>query len=364
MKISEITSYLEGLAPLSSQESYDNSGLIVGNGNDEVTQVLISLDCIESTIDEAIEKGCELIIAHHPIVFKGLRKLNGTDYVQRTVLKAIKNDIAIYAIHTNLDNYRFGVNAEIGRRLGLRNLRVLSPKENVLNKLAVFVPTDHKEKVKEALFRSGAGSIGDYRECSFETSGIGTFKPVNNATPFDGEIDKRNTVSEVRIEVLVSSHQLRNVISSMKLAHPYEEVAYEVYTIENENQFEGAGMIGDLVKPLEEFEMLQLIKETFKCGVIRHTKLRTRKINTIAFCGGSGSFLLRDAIRQKADIYITADYKYHEFFDADNRIIIADIGHYESEQYTSDLLADILMKKFPTFAVHLTEVNTNPINYF
>lgn len=364
MKIHEITNYLEQLAPLSSQESYDNSGLIVGNANDEVTKALISLDCIESTIDEAIERGCNLIIAHHPIVFKGLRKLNGTDYVQRTVLKAIKNDVAIYAIHTNLDNYRFGVNAEIGRRLGLEKLRILSPKENVLNKLTVFVPLDHKEKVREALFSAGAGNIGDYQECSFEVAGTGTFKPVNNATPFEGETDKRSRVPEVRLEVLVSSHQLRNVVSSMKSAHPYEEVAYEIYTIQNENQFEGAGMIGELAEPVKEEEMLQLIKDTFKCGVVRHTSLRNEKIKTIAFCGGSGSFLLRNAMQQKADMYITADYKYHEFFDADNRIIIADIGHYESEQYTSDLLAEILMKKFPTFAVHLTEVNTNPINYF
>lgn len=364
MKLHELTNYLESLAPLSSQESYDNAGLIVGDPGMELTGVLVSLDCIETVVDEAIQKNCNVIVAHHPILFKGLKRLNGSDYVQRTILKAIKNDIALYAIHTNLDNYRFGVNAEIGKRIGLENLRVLAPKNDVLTKLVVYVPTDYKEKVMSALFQAGAGSIGNYSECSFSTSGEGTFLPLEGSNPFSGTKGEREQAQEVKVEVLVSKHTLNGAVRAMKQAHPYEEVAYEVYPILNENGFEGAGMVGTLNEPMPTVDFLKHIKSVFGCGIIRHTALMKDTIQTVAFCGGAGSFLLRNAISQKADIYITGDYKYHEFFDADQRIIIADIGHYESEQYTSHLLEGILTKKFPKFAVHLTEVNTNPINYF
>lgn len=364
MKIREITAYLEDLAPLSSQESYDNSGLIVGNPNDEVKSALVSLDCIEETIDEAIEKKCQLIIAHHPIVFKGLKKLNGTDYVQRTVLKAIRNNIAIYAIHTNLDNFRFGVNAEIGKRLNLTNLRVLSPRKEALNKLVVFVPTDHAESLRNTMFEAGAGAIGDYDECSFNTYGAGTYRPKDGANPFEGRVGERSEVAEAKVEVVVSAHKIGRVVSAMIGAHPYEEVAYEVYGMLNENPYEGSGMVGELEKEMKEKDFLAHVKKAFNCGVIRHTDLKGKPVKRVAFCGGAGSFLLKHARRSKADVFITGDYKYHEFFDAEGEIVIADIGHYESEQYTSDLLVDILTKKFPKFAVHLTEVNTNPINYF
>lgn len=364
MKLIELTHYLESLAPLSSQESYDNSGLIVGDPQMEVTGALVSLDCIESVVDEAIEKNCNVVIAHHPILFKGLKRLNGSDYVQRTILKAIKNDIALYAIHTNLDNFRYGVNAEIGKRIGLDNIRVLAPKKEVLTKLVVFVPDDYVDTVMNALFEAGAGSIGNYGECSFSTSGTGTFLPKEGSDPFIGQEGERENSLETKIEVLVSKHILNSVVKAMKGAHPYEEVAYEAYPILNENNFEGAGMIGMLAEPMATTDFLKHIKTTFNCGIIRHTELIEDTIQTVAYCGGAGSFLLGNAISQKADIFITGDYKYHEFFDADRQIIIADIGHYESEQYTSNLLVDVLTKKFPKFAVHLTGGNTNPINYF
>lgn len=364
MKIKEITHFLESLAPISSQESYDNSGLIVGDPNQEVAHVLLSLDCIESTVEEAIAKNCQLIIAHHPIVFKGLKKLNGKNYVERTVIKAIQNDIAIYAIHTNLDNYRYGVNFEIGHRLGLKNLKVLAPKFEVLQKVVVFVPNHHADAVRDAMFAAGAGRIGDYKEASFNIHGKGTYKPMEGANPFEGSVGKRSEVDEVRIEVLVSKHIVNNVIHAMKLAHPYEEVAYEIYAVENENPYEGSGMVGELVVAVTEREFLQKLKSTFGCGVVRHTKLLEKPIQKVAFCGGAGSFLLGNAKRSGADIFVTGDYKYHEFFDAEDQLIIADIGHFESEQFTSHRLAEILKKNFTTFAVHLTEVNTNPINYF
>ena len=364
MKLVELTNYLESLAPLSSQESYDNSGLIVGDPQMEITGALVSLDCIESIVDEAIEKKCNVVIAHHPILFKGLKRLNGSDYVQRTILKAIKNDIALYAIHTNLDNFRYGVNAEIGKRIGLENIQVLAPKKDVLTKLVVFVPDEYVESVMSALFEAGAGSIGNYGECSFSTSGTGTFLPMEGSDPFSGQEGERENSLETKIEVLVSKHNLNGVIRAMKEAHPYEEVAYEAYPILNENNFEGAGMIGMLLEPMATTDFLKHLKSTFNCGIIRHTELVEDTVQRVAYCGGAGSFLLRNALSQKADIFITGDYKYHEFFDADQQIIIADIGHYESEQYTSNLLEGILTKKFPKFAVHLTGVNTNPINYF
>ena len=364
MNIRELTSFLEELAPITSQEAYDNSGLIVGHPDDEVQQALICLDCTEEIIQEAIDHKCQIVIAHHPIIFRGMKKLNGTDYVQRTVMKAIKNDIAIYAVHTNLDNYRFGVNAEIGRRLGLQNLKVLSPKREVLNKVVVYVPATHKEEVFSAMFEAGAGRIGDYEECGFSVAGEGTFKPMDAANPFIGKAGERSAVNEVRAEVMVSSHVLGRVIRSMKNAHPYEEVAYEVYDVRNEHPYEGSGMIGELEEGMESGAFLSMVKEVFHCGCIRHTAPLNKPIKSVAFCGGAGSFLLRDAKRSGADVFITADYKYHEFFEAEEQIMIADIGHYESEQYTSDLLSELLTKKFPKFAVRLTAVNTNPINYF
>ena len=362
--VKDITHFLEQLAPISSQESYDNSGLIVGQANETVTGVLLSLDCTEEIVDEAIAKGANLIIAHHPIVFKGLKKLNGKNYVERTVIKAIKNDIAIYAIHTNLDNYRFGVNHEIGNRLGLKNLKVLAPTSNSLKKLIVFCPQENTKAVSQAMFDAGAGNIGDYDECSFETSGIGGFRPNENSNPAIGEHGKREKVEEHKIEVIVSAHKLGQVLSAMNDAHPYEEVAHDIIPLDNQNQYEGAGMIGELPSPKAASDYLKEIKKAFNCGVIRHTPFVKDEIKTVAYCGGAGSFLLNAAKAKKADIYITGDFKYHEFFDAENDLIIADIGHYESEQFTPNLLLGILKKNFINFAFHLSKVNTNPINYF
>ncbi len=364
MILKDITSYLESLAPLSSQESYDNSGLIVGDPNAQITQALICLDSTEEVVEEAIQNGCNLIIAHHPIVFKGLKSLTGKNYVERVVLKCIKNDIALYAIHTNLDNYRFGVNFEIGKRLGLENLKILEPKKNVLHKVSVFVPVESKDTVAKAMFEAGAGFIGDYKNCSFSTEGIGSFFPLEGAQPTIGSVEHQEEVKEVLLEMLVSNHELSIVVAAMKASHPYEVVAYDLIALSNSNEYEGAGMIGQLADSMNVVDFLSLVKRQFNCGIIRHTKIVKDKVKTIAFCGGSGSFLLNNAIRSKADVYITGDFKYHEFFDSEDKILIADIGHFESEQYTINLLCDVLMKKFPNFAIRLTKINTNPINYF
>lgn len=364
MKLGEITAYLEALVPLSWQESYDNCGLLIGDKNSEVTAALISLDCTEAIVDEAIEKGCNLIVSHHPIVFSVLKKITGADYVQRTVIKAIQNSIAIYAIHTNLDHFDKGVNFEIGNRLGLTNLKILAPKKEQLFKLVVFVPKENCSQINEALFQAGAGELGNYSACHFRSEGIGSFEPNTSAQPFIGNSGIYEEVEEMRVEYLVQQHRVGNVIQTLLKAHPYEEVAYDLIPIANTDATIGAGMIGELPQSMEGEAFLTFVKKTFKTGCIRHTDLMNKSIKRVAFCGGAGSFLLPEAKKQNADIFITGDYKYHEFFDAENQIVIADIGHFESEQYTSNLIADILKKKFTTFAVHLTGINTNPINYF
>lgn len=364
MKLKAFTQFLENQFPLSLQESYDNSGLLIGNQEMEIKGILICLDSIEKIVDEAIEKNCNLIIAHHPIIFKGLKKITESNYIERVVSKCIKNDIALYAIHTNLDNHFQGVNREIVNRIGLRNVKILQPIVGNLSKLVVFVPKDSLNQVDEAVFAVGAGQIGNYSECHFRVERNGTFKGNEASNPVIGLINERETVAEFRIEYLVSNYNLKKVISALFAAHPYEEVAYEIYPIQNSNQFEGAGMIGELEIEQDEIAFLNQLKTTFKCDVIRHTQLLGRKIIKVAVCGGSGSFLLSKAIQQKADIFITGDFKYHEFFDAENKLIIADIGHFESEQFTTNLLAERLKENFTNFAIHLTEYNTNPINYF
>lgn len=363
MKISEITHYLESIAPLSYQEDYDNSGFIVGNAEAEARGVLVCLDCVEEVVQEAIEANINLIVAHHPIVFRGIKQLTGKNYIERTLLKAIKNDIAIYAIHTNLDNVLEGVNGQIAHKLGLKDCRILNPKQGLLHKLVTYCPESHAETLRKALFEAGAGHIGNYSECSFNTSGLGTFRANAEAEPFVGEINRQHHEVEQRIEVLIQSYQQKNIIATLLQNHPYEEVAYDIIPLGNPHQQVGSGLIGILEQEMEAKECLQMIKENMQVSVIKHTQLLPKKIKTIALCGGAGSFLLSSAIAQKADLYLSADFKYHEYFDADKKIIIADIGHYESEQFTQQYLFETITKKFAKFAVRLTEFNTNPVKY-
>jgi dinuclear metal center YbgI/SA1388 family protein len=364
MKLAEITNYLESIAPLNYQEDYDNSGLIVGNGNDEITAALVALDCTEQIVEEAIAKQCNLIITHHPIVFKGIKKFNGKTYVERVVLKAIKNNIALYAIHTNFDHVQNGVNGEICKRLGIINGKILAPKGGLLKKLVTFCPTASADEIKKALFSAGAGNIGNYSECSFGSDGIGTFKGGEGTNPFVGEKGAHHQEAEHRIEVIFKAQDERKILVSLLENHPYEEVAYDIYPISNTLANVGAGMIGWLPEEMEASAFLNQVKAKMNAKVIRHTSLLPKKIKKVAVCGGSGSFLLKDAIAAGADAFITADFKYHEFFDAEDKLIICDIGHYESEQFTSNLLIDNIQEKFRNFAIRLTEHNTNPINYF
>ena len=364
MKIKEITNYLESIAPLYFQEDYDNSGLLVGNENTIVDGALITLDCTEEVVEEAIALGCNLIIAHHPIIFSGLKKLTSNNYVERIIIKAIKNDIAIYAIHTNLDNVANGVSAKIAEKLGVENCKILSPKKDLLRQLAVYCPSSDAEKVRNELFKAGAGDIGNYDECSFTSVGEGTFRANEGCNPHLGEIGERHQEKEEKIEVIFPKHKEQAIISAMKNVHPYEEVAYQIYILDNLYENVGSGVVGKLSKVVDSAKFLELLKRTMKTDCVRYSKLVKSKIERVAICGGSGSFLLSNAIKAKADIFITADFKYHEFFDAEDDIIIADIGHYESEQFTKDLIYDFLTKKFSKFAIQLSKVNTNPIKYF
>lgn len=363
MKIRDVISYLNQLAPPSLQESYDNAGLIVGDASADCNGVMTCLDSTEEVIDEAIEKGCNLVVAHHPIVFSGLKSITGKNYIERTIIKAIKNDIAIFAIHTNLDNVKHGVNGVWANALELKNQKILAPKSGLLSKLIIYVPEVDKEKVMKALFEVGAGEIAEYSECSFSSKGLGTFLPSEKANPYVGEKGQRAVEHEERLEVIVPNYLINQSVSVARSAHPYEEMAYDVVPLNNVHQEIGSGMIGELPEELDAMEWLAKMKDIMGAGVVRYTDITKKKIRKIAICGGSGSFLLNTAIRQGADVFVTADFKYHQFFDADKRIIIADIGHYESEHLTINYLAEKVKEKFTTFAVLLTEVDTNPINY-
>lgn len=361
--IKDVVSYLESIAPSRLQEGYDNAGLIVGEYETEVKGILICLDSIEATIDEAIASGTNLIVAHHPIVFKGLKRFNGNSYVERTVIKAIKNDIAIYAIHTNIDSVINGVSAKIAEKLGVENVSVLSPKETDRLKLETYVPVSKVKEVLNALFAAGAGAEGDYSDCSFTADGMGSFRPGVGADPYVGEVGELHQEPETKVEVTFSSSLKSKIIRELYAAHPYEEVAYNVFKLENISRNEGLGVVGTLASSIDVDVFLNRIKTNMKAGVVRYTQPVKKEVKRIAICGGSGSFLLSAAKKAGADLFLTADFKYHEFFDAENEIVIADIGHYESEQYTSELLYDFLTQKFSTFAIRISAINTNPVNY-
>jgi dinuclear metal center YbgI/SA1388 family protein len=360
--VKSICDYLESIAPKQLQESYDNSGLLTGNYSLALTGVLISLDCTEEVVEEAIEKKANLIISHHPIIFSGLRSLTGKNYVERTIIKALKNDIAIYAIHTNLDNIARGVNQKLAEKIGLENNRILRPISN-LQKLVTFIPVKNTDAVLNKLHEVGAGNIGNYSECSFSVVGKGSFKASDKANPVIGEVNRREEVEENRVELVYPKHLSPDIIAELKAAHPYEEVAYYITDLENRNQENGAGMIGDLPNAMAAGDFLKHLKESLLLSCIKHTTYNN-EIKKVAICGGSGSFLLKDALRQGADAFVTGDVKYHEFFDAESSLMFCDVGHYESEVGTKELLYDLLTKKFTNFALYLSRTVTNPVKYF
>ncbi len=361
----DIIKEIEQFAPTVYQESYDNAGIQVGRLETPITGVLLTLDVTEEIIAEAIARECNMIVAHHPLIFSGLKRLSGNTYVERCVEMAIKNDIVIYAAHTNMDNMHNGVNAKIAEKLGLQQTRILAPMPATLYKLYTYAPLEAADAVRDALFAAGAGSIGNYGECSFNMQGTGTFRPGPEAAPYIGKVaGERELVTEIKIEVLVPKDKEHAVLRALCASHPYEEVAYEMVQLQNSNQETGAGMVGYLENEMEETDFLRFLKATMKAVCVKHTALRGKKIRKVAVCGGSGSFLLKNAMQAGADIFITSDYKYHQFFDAEGQIVIADIGHFESEQYTVEIFENVLRKKFLNFAILLSNLSTNPVKYF
>lgn len=364
MKIADVTQFLDSIAPPELQESYDNGGLLTGRGDAECKGILCTLDVTEAIVEEAVQKGCNLIVAHHPIIFKGLKKINGYNHVERTVIAAIRNDIAIFSLHTALDNLLDGVNKKMADLLELTDRTVLTQKEGTLCKLYTYVPVAYLDKVRDSLFLAGAGHIGAYNECSYVVEGEGTFKAGEGAHPFVGELGVRHREKEAKLEVIIPSTAKHRVVKALLEAHPYEEVAYEIIALENRHAAIGSGLIGNLSGPLSRPEFLEKVKKAFGTGVIRHTAGSKHPIKRVALCGGAGSFLISKALASGADAYVTADLKYHEFFDAEDKLLLCDIGHYESEQFTVDLFYDRLRQKFINFAVLKTGQVTNPVLYY
>lgn len=364
MTINEVISIIEQQIAIPQAENFDNVGLLCGIPERHVSGILVCHDALEDIIEEALEKNCNFIVCFHPIIFSGLKSLTGKNYVERAVMKAIENKIAIYAIHTAFDNNYFGVNAGICNQLGLKNLKILQPKKNNLKQLTVYVPNDYSEQIKEALFSAGAGNIGFYDECSFKIEGSGTFRPIEGSNPFSGQQNIRENAEESMISVIFEDHKQNRIVAAMKEAHPYEEVAYQVYSLDNENQYSGLGMYGEFDEETDEKNFLNFIKNKFNIEIIKHSDFTEKKIKRVGVLGGSGASGIKAALSKKCDAYITGDLKYHDYFLAESKMLICDVGHYESEQWVAEQLFEILSQKISTFAVLKSSVKTNPVNYF
>lgn len=364
MTVTDITSELEKLAPLPFAEAFDNVGLLVGDAQMEVTGVLITLDTLESVILEAEKTGCNLVISFHPIIFKGLKRLTATTYVERTVTLAIAKGIAIYSIHTALDNVPGGVSGKLSEIIGLKNTHVLIPKKGSIRKLVTYVPNNAHELLLNKLFEAGGGELGNYSCCSFSNGGLGTYLPGDRAKPSIGSVGVLSKETEQQIHLTFTAEREMAVLEALKAFHPYEEIAFELTTLDNDYQQLGMGIIGELDTPMAEIAFLDLLKSKLNIPTIRHSELRNTPVMRVAVLGGSGAFAIEAAIASGADFLVTSDFKYHDFFKAEGKIILADVGHFESEQFTKNLLVDYLTEKFPNFAIRLAETQTNPVKYF
>ncbi len=363
MKIKEITNFIENFAPTFLQEEYDNCGLTIGDENTKIKKILICLDVTLDVMEEAKKNNCNLIISHHPVIFKEIKKINNNDLTEKIINRAIKNNICLYALHTNLDNIIGGVNSIICEKLKIKNNKILLPKKNTLNKIITFCPSKYTNKIQKSLSKAGAGMIGNYDSCSFASSGLGSFRPLKESNPFVGEKEKIHQEKEDRIEMLFSKHKEKDIIESLLKTHPYEEVAYYIQECKNVNKNFGSGMIGELESEVNTKDFMKFIKKTMKSKCLRHTEIINKKIKKIAVCGGSGAFLIEEAIKQKADVFITGEIKYHDYFKSNNKILLVDIGHFESERYTTNLIYRVIKKNFSKLAVLKSNIDTNPIRH-
>lgn len=364
MKVADLEQFLNEIASPALAESYDNVGLQVGDRNANVLGVLINLEITESVINEAIEMGANVIIVHHPLIFSPIKKLTSGSFINDLLIKLVQNNIALFAIHTNLDNVKHGVNKKIADKIGLTNLEILQKKSNNLFQLVTYVPETHLDEVLNALFHAGAGKIGNYDECSFTGKGLGTYRPLEGSKPFLGEKNQRSNEEETKIELVFPSHLRRSVEKALLKSNPYEEVAYQIFETKNSVRDIGSGMIGELSEEMKKEDFLKHLHNTFQCGAIRYADSNKKMIKKVAICGGSCSFLIGAAKNAKADAFVTGDITYHKFFDGNGKLLLCDIGHYESEQYTSELLFENISKKFPNLAVYLSKINTNPVKYY
>ena len=363
VKIKEIVDALEMFAPLPLQDGFDNAGLQVGLTDAEVTGVLLCLDVTEKVVDEAVASGCNLIVSHHPLIFSPLKRITGATYVERCVMKALSNGVAIYSAHTNIDNAPGGVNYRIAEKLGLQNLKILVPKENALLKLSVYVPVASADAVREALFAAGCGHIGNYDSCSYNVEGFGTFKAGEGAQPFCGTVGALHKENEVRIDTILPAYIKNRVIKALLAAHPYEEPAYDIYPLQNSWETVGSGVVGELPEATDERDFLLKIKDTFAAGCVRHTSLMGKKVKKVALCGGAGALFAGAALAAGADLYLTGEARYHDLFSYNGKMLVAFIGHYESEQFTMEIFKEIISAAHPNIKVKTTEVNTNPVQY-
>ena len=362
MKVKEITNAIEAVAPLYLQESWDNSGMQVGNPDSEVTGVLLCTDVREEILDEAIKRGSNLIISHHPLLFRGLKKIVGRTYQERIVALAIKHDITIYCAHTNMDCAVGGVNFKMAEKLGMKNVCVLDPQQGTQRKIVVFVPTEAVAEVEKAMCDAGAGRLGNYDNCSYSMSGEGHYRALDGAEPWAGKVGERHSEPEVRLEMLVHNALCGRVVAAMIKAHPYEEPAFDIIAIENGDKYAGLGVIGD-VEPQDARAFLEKVKNAFEVETLRYSGILDRNVRRIAMCGGAGAEFAGLAMSKGADVYITGDMKYHEFQGNEERIILVDIGHYESEHFTKEIFYDIISKKNPNFAVDFADTEKNQVNY-
>lgn len=364
MKVKELVSELERFAPPCLQESYDNAGLNVGFPDVDITGVLICVDVIPEVVDEAIANNCNMIVSHHPLIFPNIKRITGSNSVEKSIVKALQNNVSIYCGHTNFDKAQNGVSMKMCEKLGLNNCTVIDSEKHILRKIAVFVPESHADEVRNAMFAAGAGTIGDYDECSFNLAGTGTFRAGTNCNPYVGSIGERHHEKEIRVEVICPSYLQSKVVSAMLKVHPYEEPAFDIYQLENQWNQIGLGAVGDLDSEITETEFLEKVKRTFNVGNIRHSATTGRKIRRVAVCGGSGASYIRSAVAMNVDAYVTADIKYHDWFLAEGKILLLDIGHYESEQFTKEIFYDIIAPKCSGISICLSTINTNPINNY
>ncbi len=364
MLIGHITAALEQYAPFQLQEDFDNCGLIIGSPAHECSGVLVSVDVTTAVVKEAIESGCNLIVAHHPLLFKGIKRLNGLSPVEQAVKLALCHDIAVYACHTCLDNAAEGVSHMMAAKLGLEVVKVLEPKRGTLTALSVCVPAESADELRLALFEAGAGSIGDYDSCSFAVTGMGTFRPLDGAEPYSGKVGSQYIGEEVRLDLVLPSYLQNSVEKALVEVHPYEEPAYQFFPMLNGSRHLGLGAVGNLAHALTPDELVAHVKSVFQSPVARCSAYPADSIiRRVAVCGGAGSSLIPKAIAAGAQAIVTSDTRYHDFVDYANTILIVDIGHHESENCTKDIFYHIITKKFPNFAVRYANADINPINY-